>query len=150
MKLRFLSVALLAAMFSTNIDAQQQLTKEQILNMSIEELSDLSLEDLMQAVETLGVSSVDELFNLIMNKNVSSASKKEESSFTSPLSSTVITRDEMRTYGISNIEEAFRLIPGMIVTEKTNGIYDIQMRGLNNIPDNNMFLYTERQHTFDD
>ncbi len=147
MKLRFLSVALLAAMFSTNIDAQQQLTKEQILNMSIEELSDLSLEDLMQAVETLGVSSVDELFNLIMNKNVSSASKKEESSFTSPLSSTVITRDEMRTYGISNIEEAFRLIPGMIVTEKTNGIYDIQMRGLNNIPDNNMFLYTENANT---
>ncbi|MCQ2204654.1 MAG: TonB-dependent receptor [Bacteroidales bacterium] len=141
------ALALLTSIGSIDASAQQQLTKEQILSMSIEELSELPLEDLMQAVETLGVSSVDELFAMIMNKNVSSASKKEESSFTSPLSSTVITREEMRTYGISNIEEAFRLIPGMIVTEKTNGIYDIQMRGLNNIPDNNMYLYTENANT---
>ena len=143
----FVAVCLMAILSSVNVSAQQQLTREQILGMSIEELSDLPLEDLMQAVETLGVSSVDELFALIMNKNVSSASKKEENSFTSPLSSTVITRDEMRTYGITTIEEAFRLIPGMIVTEKTNGVYDIQMRGLNNIPDNNMFLYTENSNT---
>lgn len=123
-----------------------KLTREQILNMTTEELSELSLEDLMEAVETLGVSSVDELFALIMNKNVSSASKSEEDSFTSPLSSTVITRDEMRTYGINSIEEAFRLIPGMIVSEKVNGVYDIQMRGLNNIPDNNFLLYGENSN----
>ena len=123
--------------------AQDRLTREQILAMSTEELSELPLEQLMQAVETLGVNSVDELFALIMNKNVSSASKEEELTFTSPLSSTVITREEMRTYGVSTIEEAFRLIPGMIVSEKTNGIYDVQMRGLSNIPDNNMILYTE-------
>lgn len=147
MKIKYIVAIFVAAMMSTQINAQQQLTREQILSMSIEELSDLPLEDLMQAVETLGVSSVDELFALIMNKNVSSASKTEEDSFISPLSSTVITRDEMRTYGISTIEEAFRLIPGMIVTEKTNGIYDIQMRGLNNIPDNNMYLYTENSNT---
>lgn len=123
--------------------AQDRLTREQILAMSTEELSELPLEQLMLAVETLGVNSVDELFALIMNKNVSSASKEEELTFTSPLSSTVITREEMRTYGVSTIEEAFRLIPGMIVSEKTNGIYDVQMRGLSNIPDNNMILYTE-------
>lgn len=115
--------------------------------MSTEQLSELPLEDLMAAVETLGVASVDELFALIMNKNVSSASKTEESSFTSPLSSTVITRDEMRSWGVTTIEEAFRLIPGMIVTEKTNGVYDVQVRGLNNIPDNNMLLYTENSNT---
>jgi len=117
------------------------------MTMSIDELSDLPLEELMEAVETLGVSSVDELFAMIMNKNVSSASKEEEDSFTSPLSTTVITKAEMRTYGVTTIEEAFRLIPGMIVTEKTNGVYDIQMRGLNNIPDNNMLLYTENANT---
>lgn len=147
MKLRYVAVCALALLLASNASAQQQLTREQILAMSIEELSDLPLEDLMQAVETLGVSSVDELFAMIMNKNVSSASKKEEDSFTSPLSSTVITREEMRTYGITTIEEAFRLIPGMIVTEKLNGVYDIQMRGLNNIPDNNMYLYTENSNT---
>ncbi|MCQ2228582.1 MAG: TonB-dependent receptor [Bacteroidales bacterium] len=147
MNIKYVATLLLAAIVSAEISAQQQLTREQILNMSIEELSELPLEDLMQAVETLGVSSVDELFAMIMNKNVSSASKTEEDSFTSPLSSTVITRDEMRTYGVSTIEEAFRLIPGMIVTEKLNGMYDVQMRGLNNIPDNNMLLYTENANT---
>lgn len=146
MKTKYIAIALIAAMFSTNVDAQQKLTKEQILNMSIEQLSELELDVLMDAVETLGVSSVDELFAMIMNKNVSSASKKEENSFTSPLSSTVITKEEMRTYGISTLEEAFRLIPGMIVQEKSNGVYDIEMRGLNNIPDNLMFLYTENQN----
>ena len=137
---------LIATIICTSIDAQQ-LTKDQIMAMSIEQLSELPLEDLMQAVETLGVSSVDELFALIMNKNVSSASKEEEDSFVSPLSTTVITKAEMRSYGISTIEEAFRLIPGMIVTEKANGIYDIQMRGLSNIPDNNILLYTENANT---
>lgn len=120
-----------------------RLTREEIMAMSTDQLAELPLDELMQAVETLGVSSVDELFALIMNKNVSSASKEEENTFTSPLSSTVITRDEMRTYGVSTLEEAFRLIPGMIVAEKTNGVYDVQMRGLSNIPDNNMILYTE-------
>ncbi|MCQ2204947.1 MAG: TonB-dependent receptor [Bacteroidales bacterium] len=115
--------------------------------MTTEELSDLPMEDLMEAVETLGVSSIDELFSMIMNKNVSSASKEEENSFTSPLSTTVITKAEMRTYGVTTIEEAFRLIPGMIITEKVNGGYDVQMRGLNNIPDNNMLLYTENSNT---
>lgn len=143
MKLRFITTALLAALLSTGVDAQQKLSKEQILSMSIEELSELPLEDLMDAVETLGVSSVDELFALIMNKNVSSASKAEENSFTSPLSSTVITREEMRTYGCSTVEEALRLVPGMIVSEKLSGVFDVQMRGLNNIPDNNLYLYTE-------
>ena len=139
--------ALILLSASTESFAQDRLTKEQILSMTTEQLSELPLEQLMQAVETLGVSSVDELFALIMNKNVSSASKTEESSFTSPLSSTVITRDEMRTWGVTTIEEALRLIPGMIVTEKTNGVYDIQVRGLNNIPDNNMLLYTENSNT---
>ncbi len=149
MKVYTLAAIFMVAMFCTNINvcAQQQLTKEQILNMSIGELSELPLEDLMKAVETLGVSSVDELFALIMNKNVSSASKQEEDSFTSPLSTTVITKDEMRTYGVLSIEEAFRLIPGMIVTEKTSGNFDVQMRGLSNIPDHQMMLYTENANT---
>ncbi len=146
-KVKFLSVLLLSATLFTEVCAQEQLTREQILNMSIEQLSELPLEDLMQAVETLGVSSVDELFALIMNKNVSSASKKEESSFTSPLGTTVITHDELRTWGCLSIEDAFRLIPGMIVQQKTNGVYDVQLRGLSNIPDNNMLLYTENNNT---
>ena len=127
-------------------DAQGKYTKEQILSMSIEELSDLPLEDLMAAVETLGVSSVDELFAMIMNKNVASASKKEENAFTSPLSTTVITRAELRSWGVGSIEEAFRLVPGVVVQEKTNGVYDVQLRGLNNLPDGQALSYVENQN----
>lgn len=126
---------------------QERLTRAQIMNMTTEELSELPLEDLMAAVETIGVSSVDELFALIMNKSISSASKHEESTFASPLSTTVITHKEILNYGCTTIEEAFRLIPGMIVTQKTNGVYDVQLRGLNNIPDNNLLLYTENNNT---
>lgn len=134
--------AMLASVAPANAQVVQ-MTREQILAMSTDELAELPLEDLMAAVEILGVSSVDELFALIMNKSVSSASKEEESAFTSPLATTTVTREELRTYGVTTIEEAFRLIPGMIVSEKTNGIYDVQMRGLNNIPDNNIMIYTE-------
>lgn len=123
------------------------LTRERIMQMSLEEISNLPLEDVMHAVEVLNLSSPDELFELIMNKNVQSASKREESTFNSPLSTTVITREEIRTYGVQSIEEAFRLIPGLIVTEKANGNFDIQIRGLNNIPDNNWHLYTENANT---
>jgi len=123
-----------------------KMTKEEIMQMSYDDLLALPFEDVLTLANKLGVST-DELFAMIMNKSVTSASKAEESNFKSPLSTTVITKAEMRSYGISTIEEAFRLIPGMIVTEKTNGNYDIQMRGLNNIPDNNTLLYTENANT---
>ena len=142
-------IMMLCALLSA-VCAQAQnpsLTKEKVLSMTIEELSDLPLEDLMYAVELLEVKSIDELFEMIMNKNVSSASKKEEDSFKSPLSSSVLTREEIRTYGCTTIEEALRLIPGVIVREKLNGVYDVHLRGLDNIPDNNMLLYTENVNT---
>lgn len=138
---------LLAAIaLAAEVYAQAPLSKEQILSMSTEELSELPLEDLMQAVETLGVGSVDELFALIMNKNVSSASKTEESTFTSQLATTVITKDELRSWGATTIEDAFRLIPGMIVSQRNNGCYDIHIRGLNNVPENMGLLYTNNNN----
>lgn len=145
----FFTLCAVLLIFSTAAFSQgtNTITKEKVLSMSVEELSELPLEDLMAAVEALGVSSVDELFAMIMNKNVSSASKSEENAFTSPLATTVITREELRTYGATTLEDAFRLIPGMIVTQKFNGVYDIHMRGLNNLPDNNSLLYTENNNT---
>ena len=122
------------------------MTKDDIMKLTYDELLEMPFEDVMKLADIMGVST-DDLFAMIMNKSVSSASKAEESNFVSPLSTTVITKAEMRSYGITTIEEAFRLIPGMIVTEKSNGVYDIQMRGLNNIPDNNTLLYTENANT---
>ncbi len=142
---KILSLLAVAAI-ATELSAQTPLSREQILAMNTDELSELPLEDLMQAVETLGVSSVDELFAMIMNKNVSSASKEEESTFTSQLATTVITKDELRSWGATTIEDAFRLIPGMIVSQTNNGVYDIHMRGLNNIPENEPLIYTNNNN----
>jgi len=137
----------IAALLSTSILAQEPLTRDQILAMTSEQLAELPLEDLMAAVETLGLNSVDELFSLIMNKNVSSASKKEEDSFKSPLSTSVITKEEMHTFGCTTFEEALRLLPGIIVREKTNGSYDVHLRGLDNVPDGHTLMYTENTNT---
>lgn len=147
---RLLATAMTAAALWTALPARAQqsnLTRESVLAMSIEQLSDLPMEDLIRAAELLDVQSVDELFSLLMNKNVSSASKREEDSFRSPLSTTVITKDEMRTFGVTSIEEALRLVPGVIVRERANGMYDIHLRGLDNIPCDNLLLYSENTNT---
>jgi iron complex outermembrane receptor protein len=122
------------------------MTREKVMSMSVEQMSDLPLEDLMKLVEVAGVSSLDELYSLL-NKSVTSASKKGESHFEAPLSSTVLTRDEMLASGATCIEEALRLVPGVIVRQKTNGNYDVHIRGNDNLPDNNMLLYSENTKT---
>lgn len=147
-KLIFCATLLLAMtcqLFAQTKDVSS-MTRDDIMKLSYDELLEMPFEDVLHLADVMGVS-MDELFAMIMNKSVSSASKKAEDSFKSPLSSTVITKAEIRSYGITTIEEALRLIPGLIVQEKTNGMYDVHIRGLNNIPDNQMMLYTENANT---
>lgn len=73
----------------------------------------------------------------LMNIKIVSASKKAENNFDSPLSMSVITEDEIRNSGATTIEEIFRLVPGFIVREKTNGNFDIHIRGNDNAPPGN-------------
>lgn len=91
--------------------------------------------------------SVDELFSVSMEEllslKVESASKKEESSLETPLSVTVLTADEIMNSGATTIEEAFRLVPGMIVRQESNGNYDVHIRGLDNIPSSKFTFYSE-------
>ena len=137
-------LAMTCQLFAQNTDISS-MTKDDIMKLSYDELLEMPFEDVMKLADIMGVS-MDDLFAMIMNKSVSSASKKAEDSFKSPLASTVITKAEIRSYGITSIEEALRLIPGMIVQEKTNGMYDVHIRGLNNIPDNQMMFYTENSN----
>lgn len=77
----------------------------------------------------IGELSLEEL----MNVPIQSASKKEEKVFDAPLSSTTITRAEIEQAGSTSIMEALRLAPGLIVREQANGVYDIHIRGFDNI-----------------
>jgi iron complex outermembrane receptor protein len=118
-KTLILSVALIFQLNNFSVKAQQP-TETDLLDMSLEEL---------------------------MNVEVTLASKKAESSFDSPLSSTVITSEDIRKSGATTIEEAFRLVPGMIVRQETNGNYDVHIRGNDNVPPGNMTFYSENTMT---
>ncbi|WP_109832334.1 TonB-dependent receptor plug domain-containing protein [Reichenbachiella versicolor] len=147
----FYSLIFIVLVFSFNeVSAQQKdvnkLTRKDILAMDYDHLLEMPFEDVLKLAEKMGVS-MDELYELLLNKDVTAASKKAESSFEAPLSTTVLTGEQILASGARNIEEAFRLVPGMIVREKTTGNFDIHIRGNDNIPSNNLFVYSENSMT---
>ncbi len=77
--------------------------------------------------------SLDEILNIDV---VVTASKKPEDLFETPLSVTIISKDEIIKSGVTSIPEALRLSPGLIVREITPGNYDIQIRGFDEITKN--------------
>ncbi len=123
-----------------------EMTKEDVLELSYDELLEMPFEDVLKLAEVVGVS-LEELYEMLLNKDVVSASKKVESSFEAPLSTSVVTYDEIVSSGARSIEEALRLVPGMIVREKTNGNFDVHIRGNDNTPPYHMFLYSENSIT---
>ena len=119
-----------------------KMTKEDIMAMSYDQLADLPLDDLMRLADIVGVS-IDDLFNMVLNKDVSIASKSSESFFDTPLSTSVLSAEDIARSGVLSIPEAMRLIPGVIVREKTNGNYDIHIRGNDNVIYGNRTLNSE-------
>ena len=119
------------------------MTKEQAMELTYDQLLEMPFEDLLKLTEILELSSIDELYALILNHDITAASKKAETSFEAPLSTSVITYDEIIKSGATSFEEALRLIPGVIVRQKTNGNFDVHIRGNDGVPPGNMLLYTE-------
>jgi iron complex outermembrane recepter protein len=96
----------------------------------------------VKAQKTDSVSSLLRLsIENLMNIPIYSASKTSESTFEAPLSSSVITKEQILRSGCTSIMEALRLVPGVLVREQTNGNYDIHIRGLDNIPPNASLLF---------
>ncbi|MDX2188266.1 MAG: TonB-dependent receptor plug domain-containing protein [Bacteroidota bacterium] len=79
--------------------------------------------------------SIDEMsLEDLMNVPIISASREKEDAFDAPVTSYVITRQEIEKAGSTSIPEALRLCPALFVTEISNGTYDVNIRGLNNAP----------------
>ncbi len=121
MKLRFSSVFLLLSLFATPAFSQEQPTQEGLYDLSLEEL---------------------------MNVPINSASKKDETLFDAPLSSFTITRAEIDKSGSTSIMEALRLAPGVIVLEQADGMYDIHIRGMENLTRTNGTFLKTNAYTF--
>ncbi|MBN2486852.1 MAG: TonB-dependent receptor plug domain-containing protein [Bacteroidales bacterium] len=119
-----------------------QFTKDDVLELTYDELLEMPFEDVIELAEIVGVS-LEDLIEMLLNKDVVSASKKIETNFEAPLSTSVISYDEIVSSGARSIEEALRLVPGLIVREKTNGNFDIHIRGNDNLPAHHLFVYSE-------
>ena len=83
----------------------------------------------------------------LLNVKIVSASRQTESLLDAPLSASVLTRAEIERAGCTSIMEALRLVPGMIVREESNGNYDVELRGLDNVPPNAPFDVTSNTTT---
>src|SRR6187402_4004507 len=93
----------------------------------------------------------DDLYSLsleeLMNVPINSASKKDETLFDAPLSSYTITRADIDKSGATSIMEALRLAPGVIVREQANGMYDIHIRGMENLTRTNGTFLKSNSYT---
>lgn len=140
----FMAISIMAQEVKKELN---KISKEEIIQISMEDLMAYDLDELYQLMSISGATSLENLYELMLNKDVTSASKSAESIFDSPLSTTVLSYDEINASGATSIEEALRLVPGVIVREKTNGNYDVQIRGGQNMPMNNMLLAAENTST---
>lgn len=83
---------------------------------------------------TLSAQSVD-LTNAtledLMNMQVTSVSRKEQSAFKAASSIYVITQDDIRHSGATNIPDLLRIVPGVDVARITANTWAISIRGFN-------------------
>ena len=82
-----------------------------------------------QEEESIYDLSLEELMNI----EIVSASKKAESLFDAPVSSYIISKEEILNSGATSVPDALKLCPDVIVREHTNGVYDVHLRGMDNI-----------------
>lgn len=144
-------IVLLSLLLITQISFAQKdiqnMSKDEISQLTQEELLEMPLEDLMALVKRFKLSSLEELYEKVLNPKISTASKFDEKFFASPVSTFVINSEEIMASGALNIPEVLRLAPGLIVRQKTNGNYDVHIRGNDNIPSGQTLFYSENSLT---
>lgn len=90
--------------------------------------------------DTLTSEALDEMsLKELLNLKIVSASGTPELWIDAPLSSSIITKEDIRRANCTSIMEAMQLVPGVIVREQSNGNYDIYLRGMENVPPNGSF-----------
>ncbi|WP_299385415.1 TonB-dependent siderophore receptor [uncultured Lacinutrix sp.] len=107
--------------------------KEKILLFIIIITSTLCFKTYAQKDKVYNEMTLEELLDIDV---VVTASKHPEDLFETPLSTTIISKEEISNSGVTSIPEALRLSQGLIVREITPGNYDIHIRGYDDITKN--------------
>ena len=101
---------------------------------------------------SLGISAQDEVedFDLeaLMNIEVTSVSKSEESSFTAASAIYVITEEEIARKGALNLAEALRGTPGVQVSRRTNNTWEVSVRGFDNLYSNKLLVVIDGRSVY--
>jgi iron complex outermembrane receptor protein len=125
----------------------KEMSVEEINQLSQDELLEMPLEDLMEIVKRFKLNSLEELYEKVLNPEIETPSRFAEKYFKSPVSTYIITSEDIAASGALNIPEVLRMAPGLIVREKTNGNYDVHIRGNDNIPSGQTMFYSENSLT---
>ncbi len=102
----------------------KNLSREEILNLTNDQLISLSLEDLVYLASKLGVS-IDDL----LNQKTAIGSKQTLTPRETPGIVTVITRDEIIKSGARDLIDVLQLVPGISFGYDVDGVVGLAMRG---------------------
>ena len=107
---------------------------------------------LLIAIASLNIMAQDEVedFDLeaLMNIEVTSVSKSEESSFTAASAIYVITEEEIARKGALNLAEALRGTPGVQVSRRTNNTWEVSVRGFDNLYSNKLLVVIDGRSVY--
>ncbi len=102
----------------------ENMTREEIMNLSQDKLLEMDLEDLMILAQKLGVS-IDELLKM----KTSVASKTALTPRETPGIVSIITDEEIRKSGARDLIDVLRLIPGFDFGYDVQGVVGVGLRG---------------------
>lgn len=88
--------------------------------------------------------SLEELANLV----VTSVSKTEETLSTAAAAVTVITGEDIRRSGATNVPEALRLVPGIHVARQTSNTWAVSSRGFSSVSSEKLLVLTDTRSLY--
>ncbi len=101
-----------------------EMSREQIMALTLDELLEMEMEDLVYIAQKLGIS-IDDLLKM----KTSVASKTALNLRETPGIISIITDEEIKTIGARDLTDVLALIPGISFTYDAQGVVGIQVRG---------------------
>ncbi|MEN0035483.1 MAG: TonB-dependent receptor [Cellvibrio sp.] len=108
--------------------------------------SSVALAVTLSAQPSLALNTAD-YFELsleqLMEVKIHAASKKEESISNAPAAVYVVTNEDITRSGVTNIPDALRLVPGMMVARTDSNSWAISIRGFNSTLTNKLLVLVD-------